>query len=189
MRDTLALLTTALLLAGCEGRREVVMPAEPVATPTPAPGGDGTAPGGEETAPRGEGTAPVGEGAAAAGVPADAAAGAAATEVAALVESWRSAWQGKDLAAYLAFYAPDFRGDGKDLAAWSAHKKGVFERSGDIEVTVSDLVVRPTADGAEAEFRQRYAGGAHADEGRKTLVLRRVEGAWRIVGERFRAGR
>ncbi len=45
--------------------------------------------------------------------------------LAAAVDSWRADWQSRDSDRYLAHYAPGFRSEDQDLAAWSAHKRKV----------------------------------------------------------------
>lgn len=106
-------------------------------------------------------------------------------DVVAMVERWRTAWQSKDHAAYMSFYAADFRGDGKDRTGWSAHKRRVFGRASEIEVGVSDLHVSRAGDGFDAVFTQIYTSGRYRDRGRKTLRIEPRDGRLAIVAESF----
>ena len=38
------------------------------------------------------------------------------------LEAWRRDWESLDAGRYLAHYAREFRSDGMDIDAWSAHK-------------------------------------------------------------------
>jgi hypothetical protein len=107
----------------------------------------------------------------------------------AMVESWRDAWQRKDLDAYLAHYAPDFESEGMDRAAWGAYKAGVFARAGAIEVRLEDIDVEGTAAAPTVRFRQIYRSGSYRDRGSKTLELVTLGGQLKIRRESFAKGR
>lgn len=107
--------------------------------------------------------------------------------VRALVEGWRAAWAKRDVDAYLGFYSATFvPADGKSRVQWAAaRRKNISSRSA-IEVGVRDVKIETKgADQVEVRFLQDYASGALREQGRsKILLLQRVSGEWRIVGER-----
>jgi ketosteroid isomerase-like protein len=167
------LVTLAPLSLGCRSEPEPVMPVEPVRTP--APRGAASAVAASATAE----PSAIAE-------PTPVAAADVTAEVGPFLEEWRAAWQAKALETYLGNYAPDFLGDGMDLERWAARKRDVFARAGDLEVGIEDLEVEPAAEGALARFTQIYQSGALSDRGTKTLVLRKVDGRWKILRESFR---
>ena len=186
---------TLVFSIGCAQSPEPVMPAEPVRTPPP--GGEAAVAKRSDTPPARElppsptptrGPTEVNRSADASGAsPETAEVADPRAQVRSMVEAWRAAWERKDLEAYLAHYARDFEGDGRDLAAWSAHKRRVFRRAGTIRVEVRGLTIE--IDGADvvARFEQRYSSGRYADRGRKTLELVRRGGRYQIRRESFAA--
>jgi hypothetical protein len=108
-------------------------------------------------------------------------------DVRVLLERWRRAWESRQLDRYLAFYSSDFRANGKGLAAWRAHKAGVFRSASSISVQVRDLTIDATAGAVTVSFVQVYQSDNHRDVGRKTLRLRDEGGVYRIVRETWSA--
>ncbi|MDW8324330.1 MAG: tetratricopeptide repeat protein [Burkholderiales bacterium] len=101
------------------------------------------------------------------------------------VRDWAAAWSRQDVAAYLAFYAPDFTPPrGQDRAAWEAERRQRLTAPSRIKVEVSDLRVDLKGEQAQVRFRQRYESDRLSGTYGKTLVLRRVDGQWKIVQER-----
>ena len=111
-----------------------------------------------------------------------------ADDVRAVVESWRSAWEGKDLERYMSFYDESFHSEGRDRAGWRQHKRGVFLRAGDLQVAVEALEIEMTGDKASARFLQRYSSGKYRDRGTKTLRMVFRPAGPRIVAEEFEPG-
>jgi murein L,D-transpeptidase YafK len=101
-----------------------------------------------------------------------------------LVESWRRAWEGKQLNAYIAHYHPDFKNDGKDLVAWKQYKGRLNQRYRSISVKVSDLKVRVNGNTAMAYFKQRYRSDAFSAQRYKRLEFRKKGDSWKIFRER-----
>jgi murein L,D-transpeptidase YafK len=59
------------------------------------------------------------------------------SSLAAAFEQWRTDWQSRDTARYLAHYSPKFSAGKQDLAAWSGHKRKVNAGKKWIKVGVS----------------------------------------------------
>jgi ketosteroid isomerase-like protein len=104
--------------------------------------------------------------------------------VADAVQRWAAAWQSKDLPAYFAAYAPDFKPEkGLSLAAWKEQRRARITDKAKITVRVHELKVQVDGDRATARFRQHYTAGALNFDGPKTLQMRRENGKWLIVRE------
>ncbi len=108
----------------------------------------------------------------------------AETGIASLVESWRKAWEAKELNAYIAHYHPAFRGDGKDLAAWKSHKDRLNKRYRTISVKISGLKLKELENGrAFAYFRQEYRSDSFRSDRYKRLELVKNGASWKIFRE------
>lgn len=107
-------------------------------------------------------------------------------EVMQAIDSWAAAWSSKNVKAYLAHYARDFRTpNGESRAAWEAERSQRINKPGPISVTVDN--VRITAEGGDrvtARFRQHYTSANLKTSSNKTLVLARQDGRWLIQQER-----
>ena len=99
------------------------------------------------------------------------------------VERWRRAWESLDIGAYMAFYADDFRGSGKDKAQWRSHKVALLDRYSSIRVELEDMNVAPTENGVHVTFVQKYKADRFGDVGIKDLFVRKNGDRWEIVKE------
>jgi len=106
------------------------------------------------------------------------------TGIASLVESWRKAWEDKKLEAYIAYYHPAFRGDGKDLAAWKSHKDKLNKRYRKISVNISSLKVKAIESGRScAYFKQAYRSDSFRSDRYKRLEFMKKDASWKIFRE------
>jgi len=102
------------------------------------------------------------------------------------LDRWQNAWSNKDLDAYLACYAADFRtADGRPLAAWASERRQRFAESGAIHVLYDQLQIN-LADGEHARLRlrQHYRSGKEKFFTSKELQLVRRDDRWLIVSEK-----
>lgn len=121
-------------------------------------------------------------------VAAPAASAPSPSDVTAAIEQWRSAWATKDVAAYLASYAPDFKPTGMTRARWEAQRRERIGKPSFIVVKVVDPQITLVGDkGAVAVFTQQYESDTFKEAGRKTLVLGNFGGKWLIRDETFKA--
>ncbi len=123
---------------------------------------------------------------AASGAPAKADAAEHGDTPEAAVKRWREAWEARDLKAYFAAYAPDFRPPARfrSLKAWKRYKRRVIGDKRFIRVTIDKLRIRKTDDDhAVAEFHQRYESDRFNSEDDKRLTLVRTPEGWRIQRE------
>ncbi|HUK04191.1 MAG TPA: tetratricopeptide repeat protein [Burkholderiales bacterium] len=119
--------------------------------------------------------------------PAEKAPASPSTEVIDTVRAWAKAWSSKDVDAYLAFYAKDFRTPGGEArSAWEKTRRQRINAPKSISVSVEAPKVSVAADGhASVTFRQGYRSDVlKATTATKTLVLVKAEGHWLIQQER-----
>jgi ketosteroid isomerase-like protein len=107
-------------------------------------------------------------------------------EVFEAVESWARAWSSKDVDAYLAAYAADFKTpQGEPRAAWEKVRRQRIASPKSITVTIDGpkmTVVAP--DRVQVDFNQLYRSDIVSTSlTTKTLVLVKADGRWRIQQE------
>jgi tetratricopeptide (TPR) repeat protein len=101
------------------------------------------------------------------------------------VQGWASAWSRRDVPAYLAAYAPNFKTPGNTPRnKWEHDRRARIEGKSSIKVTVDAPQVTVNGDSATVTFRQRYDSDRLDVVSRKTLVFGRVNGKWLIREER-----
>jgi len=102
-----------------------------------------------------------------------------------LLNSWRQSWSAKDAASYLALYADDFAPEGGMLrAAWADQRRERILKPAHIKVSIKKtMIVRTDADRISVSFQQSYQSDNYSDSVNKTLDLKQVNGAWKIVRE------
>jgi murein L,D-transpeptidase YafK len=107
-------------------------------------------------------------------------------EFLAAFEQWRADWESLDVDRYLSHYSPRFRSEGKDLAAWRAHKRKVGAGKAWVKVGVSDLSVLGQPDGNGmfvVTFAQDYRSSNLSNRTVKRQYWERDQGRWRVVFE------
>ena len=106
------------------------------------------------------------------------------TRIASLVESWRQAWEGKQLNAYIAHYHPAFKSGAKNLSAWKSYKGKLNKNYQWISVKVSGLKVNQVdSRKAFAYFKQNYSSKTFRSERYKRLEFRKKGLSWKIFRE------
>ena len=106
-------------------------------------------------------------------------------EVLAALKNWAAAWSAQDVEGYLAHYGEEFRPPKKlSRTRWEAQRRVRLKKPSYIDVTVIDPKVRMDSDDrARLTFVQRYQSSTYGDRVRKSLVMRREAGGWKIVSE------
>lgn len=103
-----------------------------------------------------------------------------------LLESWRSAWAQRDVAAYLNAYSLDFSpADGSGRDSWLAARRKKLSSAAAIEIQIRNLAIeRIDEHQFKASFLQDYASGSYRETARpKTLQIARAGGDWKITRE------
>ena len=112
-------------------------------------------------------------------------AGDATAEITRSVENWAAAWSRKDVKAYLAAYAKDFKTPGGEARSdWDAERTKRITKPGAIQVSYENLKVSVDGDIATAKFRQHYKSANLKTSSNKVLQLGKREGKWLILQER-----
>ena len=115
-----------------------------------------------------------------------AAASDATAEVTRALDGWIATWSKKDVKAYLAHYARDFKTpNGESRASWESERAKRINKPGPIQVAYENLRVSADGDTATAKFRQHYKAGALKTGTLKVLVLVRRDGHWLIQQEKI----
>jgi len=102
------------------------------------------------------------------------------------VLAWAEAWSRQDVEAYLASYSQRFKPqDGSDRSLWVAQRRQRVVAPRSIQVTLREMQASLLGeDRARLLFEQTYQSDTFRDVVRKTLVLVREAGAWKILEER-----
>lgn len=110
----------------------------------------------------------------------------ASAEVLKAVNGWAQAWSKKDADAYLAYYAKDFKTPGgESRAQWEKARRARIAAPKSISVSLaSPKVTMNGADRASVSFRQNYRSDVLKANSRKTLVLVKADGGWKILEEK-----
>ena len=109
----------------------------------------------------------------------------------ALAAKWAAAWSAQEVDDYLAFYSRGFAPEnGLSREEWETQRRDRLMRPSFIIVELSEL--RADLDDSAAPsvtFTQLYRSNTFTDTVRKTLVLIREDGGWKIARELADAGR
>ncbi len=100
------------------------------------------------------------------------------------VHGWAKAWAAQDVDGYLGFYSGDFEAPkGLSYKAWAAERRNRIAGKGRIRVEVSAPQVTINGNIAKVSFRQVYQSDRLSATSRKTLVLIKNAGKWKIKQE------
>lgn len=106
-------------------------------------------------------------------------------EVAKTVNDWASAWSAKDVKKYLSFYGSDFRlPKGKSRKAWADERHLRIASKKRISVKAESPQISISGNTATVRFRQLYKADRLSISSKKTLVLVKSGGKWKIQQER-----
>jgi murein L,D-transpeptidase YafK len=107
-------------------------------------------------------------------------------EFLAAFEQWRTDWESLDTDRYLANYAAAFQSDGKNLAAWGAHKRRVNAGKAWVKIGVSNVSLFGYPGGEDlvvVTFEQDYRSSNLSNRTTKRQYWTRENGRWRVVFE------
>ena len=115
------------------------------------------------------------------------AAKASSQQLSNLVESWRAAWETKNLDAYIGFYGEGFRSNKMNRDQWKTYKGNLNSQYQTLVVKFSRPVIYAYQNRAVVRFLQSYTSDQHSDFGEKLLYLAKENGEYKIVGEEWGA--
>jgi hypothetical protein len=107
-----------------------------------------------------------------------------------VLDQWLAAQESRNFKAYIALYAPEFRGTRRsgartvqlDLTGWQADRQRMFARP--MNVWMEDTQAKAVEGGVEVSFRQRWSSGRYTDVGTKRMrLVPKTDGRWLIVEE------
>ena len=101
------------------------------------------------------------------------------------VNSWAKAWSDKNLDSYFASYADSFKpAKGENRKNWELMRRDRISKPANINVEITNpKVVLEGADSAKMSFKQIYTANGKPIRTNKTLLLKKVNGAWLIDQE------
>jgi outer membrane protein, adhesin transport system len=112
-------------------------------------------------------------------------------QVTAMVQSWVTSWNSKDLAGYMNYYAKSFTPAlGMNRNAWENLRKKRITKQGSIVATLKDVSIK-SCEGktAEVAFTQDYGSTDYKDMVEKVLALEWTGDSWKIARETVTKGR
>ncbi len=113
------------------------------------------------------------------------AAGDANAEITKSLDLWAAAWSRKDVKAYLAAYAHDFKTPaGESRSAWDAERQKRINKPGAIQVSYESLRITVDGETATVKFRQHYKSASLKTSSNKVLLMGKRDGKWQILQER-----
>lgn len=113
------------------------------------------------------------------------AAGDANAEITRAIDLWAAAWSRKDVKAYLAAYASDFKTPaGESRSAWDAERQKRIAKPGAINVSYESLRIAVDGETATVKFRQHYKSASLKTSSNKVLLMGKRDGKWQILQER-----
>lgn len=107
----------------------------------------------------------------------------ASTELLQLIDGWKSAWEHKDIDAYIARYGDEFEWNKMNRDQYREYKAGLNERYKSIAVKISKPLIFAYKGRAVVRFLQEYTSDQHTDFGEKVLYLHKGAKGYQIVGE------
>jgi ketosteroid isomerase-like protein len=100
------------------------------------------------------------------------------------LETWRKAWQTRDLTAYLGLYGPNFAPpQGASRLVWADTRRTRISSKQKIELSLKNLTVQMQGNKATVKFTQVYADERVSIANRKTMVWQQADGRWLIQSE------
>jgi len=101
------------------------------------------------------------------------------------VNNWAAAWSSKDLDKYFSSYADSFKpSKGESRKAWEQTRRERINRPSKISVELANqkIMIEDT-NNAKVSFKQQYRADGKPIRTDKTLIMKKVDGAWLIDQE------
>lgn len=100
-----------------------------------------------------------------------------------LLNRWITAWEQKDIDAFMGCYSRKFSSQNMNWQQWKEYKAGINRTTRSISIAVAKAKIEIDGLRATVTYDQKYVSDAHADQGRKKLQLQKLDGDWEILGE------
>jgi murein L,D-transpeptidase YafK len=104
------------------------------------------------------------------------------------INQWVNSWSSKDIEAYIASYAPEFKpSKGLSRNAWEKGRRKRLANPAFIKITLANVVVDLRGEElAKITFRQKYQSDTYSDEVNKEITVKMINDKWLITRERVR---
>ena len=108
-------------------------------------------------------------------------------KIAIFIERWRRYWEDKELEEYISCYSKNFKAQGIGRQRWKILKSVLYKKYKNIKVNITNAEINIKDGGkrAEVSFLQQYQSDQYGDKGLKRLLLKKEEGKWKIVSEKW----
>jgi outer membrane protein, adhesin transport system len=103
--------------------------------------------------------------------------------VLAVLSKWQAAWAGKDVEAYLGYYAKGFKPVKMNRAAWEADRRVKLNKPGPIQLNIVEPTFETEGGVLKVNFTQEYTSSNFRDKSRKRMDWVQEGGEWRIQRE------
>ena len=102
------------------------------------------------------------------------------------INQWVNSWSSKDIEAYIASYASEFKPSrGLSRSAWEKGRRKRLANPAFIKITLTNVVVDFRGeDLAKITFRQEYQSDTYSDEVNKEITVKMINDKWLITRER-----
>ena len=102
------------------------------------------------------------------------------------INQWVNSWSSKDIEAYIASYASEFKPSrGLSRNAWEKGRRKRLANPAFIKITLANVVVDLRGkDLAKIIFRQKYQSDTYSDEVNKEITVEMINDKWLITRER-----
>ena len=108
-------------------------------------------------------------------------------EIRKFIDSWKYAWEQKNLRAYITSYDATFRSRGMDLRAWTKHRKRLNKQYRSLKIEITGLKISNISEySARVSFKQVYRADQYRDAGMKKILLIKRGNRWKIKTEDWR---
>jgi len=90
------------------------------------------------------------------------------------LNKWRNDWKNGNIDRYISHYDSSFSSrTHASLEEWFTYKKGIFAKSQNIDIKISDIAISSTNPYQwTVTFRQDYKSGNYHDQGKKTILIK-----------------
>ncbi|MFP8965959.1 TolC family outer membrane protein [Pokkaliibacter sp. CJK22405] len=99
------------------------------------------------------------------------------------LNAWQTAWEGKDINAYIAQYTDDFAPANQTHAQWVKERTSRLAYPKWIKVEIGDPQISVMGDRAVVRFSQHYTANHYEDNVMKELMMVRQGDQWKIAEE------
>ncbi len=101
------------------------------------------------------------------------------------LNEWKDAWVNSNFSYYSYFYSSDFSSNHFNKSEWISKKKELSETRKEIEINISNIRYFTLYDEIIIMFEQEYKSAFRNDKGAKSLFLKKEDGFYKIISEKW----